>query len=89
LIRCARASCVSAISPFERAAFLLHDVFGLGFDEVAATIKCDAAACRQLAARARNHVRDDRPRFKLEKQRGIELANAFNCSGPTHNLRKS
>ena len=65
------------LSPLERAAFLLHDVFGLGFDEVAATIKRDAAACRQLAARARNHVRDERPRFKLEKQRGIELANAF------------
>ena len=53
------------LSPLERAAFLLHDVFGLGFDEVAATIKGDAAACRQLAARARNHVRDERPRFKL------------------------
>jgi RNA polymerase sigma-70 factor (ECF subfamily) len=65
------------LSPLERAAFLLHDVFGLGFDEVAATIKRDAAACRQLAARARNHVRDERPRFKLEKRRGIELANAF------------
>jgi RNA polymerase sigma-70 factor (ECF subfamily) len=65
------------LSPLERAAFLLHDVFGLGFDEVAATIKRDAAACRQLAARARNHVRDERPRFKVERQRGIELANAF------------
>src|SRR6266436_3393278 len=65
------------LSPLERAAFLLHDVFGLGFDEVAATIKRDSAACRQLAARARNHVRDERPRFKLEKRRGIELANAF------------
>ena len=65
------------LSPLERAAFLLHDVFGLGFDEVAATIKRDAAACRQLAARARDHVRDARPRFKLEKQQGIDLANAF------------
>lgn len=34
----------------ERAAFLLHDVFGVEFEEVAATIKRDAAACRQLAA---------------------------------------
>src|SRR5262245_61991168 len=65
------------LSPLERAAFLLHDVFGLGFDEVAATIKRDEAACRRLAARARNHVRDERPRFKLEKQRGVEIANAF------------
>ena len=41
------------LSPLERAAFLLHDVFGLAFDEVARTIQRDAAACRQLAARAR------------------------------------
>jgi len=65
------------LSPLERAAFLLHDVFGLGFDEVAATIERDAAACRQLAARARVHVREARPRFKVEKQRGLELAEAF------------
>ena len=58
----------------ERAAFLLHDVFGLGFDEVAATIERDEAACRQLAARARVHVREARPRFKVEKQRGLALA---------------
>ncbi len=40
------------LSPLERAAFLLHDVFGLEFEEVAATIERDSAACRQLAARA-------------------------------------
>lgn len=65
------------LSPLERAAFLLHDVFGVGFGEVAATIGRDAAATRQLAARARAHVRDARPRYKLEKEQGIEIANAF------------
>lgn len=65
------------LSPLERAAFLLHDVFGLSFDEVATTIDRDAAACRQLAARARTHVREERPRFQIELQRGLELANAF------------
>ncbi len=65
------------LSPLERAAFLLHDVFGQSFDEVAATIERDAAACRQLAARARIHVREARPRFKVEKERGMELAQAF------------
>ncbi len=65
------------LSPLERAAFLLHDVFGLSFDEVATTIERDAAACRQLAARARTHVREERPRFHIEQQRGLELANAF------------
>jgi RNA polymerase sigma-70 factor (ECF subfamily) len=65
------------LSPLERAAFLLHDVFGLGFGEVAATVGRDAAACRQLAARARSHVRDARPRYQVEKTRGMEIAGAF------------
>src|SRR5690606_13523862 len=65
------------LSPLERAAFLLHDVFGLGFDEVAATIGREPAACRQLAARARRHVREARPRFQVDKERGLELAKAF------------
>ena len=65
------------LSPLERAAFLLHDVFGLGFEEVAAAIERDVAACRQLAARARSHVREARPRFNVEKQRGLALAEAF------------
>src|ERR1700704_6366891 len=65
------------LSPLERAAFLLHDVFGLGFEEVAATIQRDPATCRQLAARGRTHVREARPRFQVEKKRGLELAEAF------------
>jgi len=65
------------LSPLERAAFLLHDVFGLDFEEVAETIQRDAAACRQLATRARTHVREARPRFQVDKQRGIALAEAF------------
>jgi RNA polymerase sigma-70 factor (ECF subfamily) len=65
------------LSPLERAAFLLHDVFGLGFEEVAATIQRDPAACRQLATRARAHVREARPRFQVDKRRGLELAEAF------------
>jgi RNA polymerase sigma-70 factor (ECF subfamily) len=65
------------LSPLERAAFLLHDVFGLDFDEVATTIQRDVAACRQLASRARTHVRQERPRYKLEQARGLELAEAF------------
>ncbi|TPM40595.1 sigma-70 family RNA polymerase sigma factor [Mesorhizobium sp. B2-3-4] len=65
------------LSPLERAAFLLHDVFGLGFEEVAAAIERDPAACRQLAARARGHVREARPRFTVERRHGLELAEAF------------
>jgi RNA polymerase sigma-70 factor (ECF subfamily) len=65
------------LSPLERAAFLLHDVFGVGFDEVAETIERDLAACRQLASRARTHVRAERPRFRVSKERGLEIAEAF------------
>ncbi|MCW1427849.1 sigma-70 family RNA polymerase sigma factor [Novosphingobium sp. JCM 18896] len=65
------------LSPLERAAFLLHDVFGQSFDEIAVTVDRDPAACRQLASRARAHVREARPRFQVEKQRGLEIAEAF------------
>jgi RNA polymerase sigma-70 factor, ECF subfamily len=65
------------LSPLERAAFLLHDVFGIGFDEIAETIGRDAAACRQLASRARNHVRAARPRFEVPREHGLEIAAAF------------
>jgi RNA polymerase sigma-70 factor (ECF subfamily) len=65
------------LSPLERAAFLLHDVFGLDFEEVAATIGREPAACRQLASRARAHVRADRPRYPVPRERGFEIAQAF------------
>ncbi|HEY4341928.1 MAG TPA: sigma-70 family RNA polymerase sigma factor [Steroidobacteraceae bacterium] len=65
------------LSPLERAAFLLHDVFGLDFEEVAASIGRDAAACRQLAGRARVHIREARPRFPVQKGHALDLARAF------------
>jgi RNA polymerase sigma-70 factor (ECF subfamily) len=65
------------LSPLERAAFLLHDVFGVGFEEVAQTIGREPAACRQLASRARTHVRAARPRFQMPKERGLQIAAAF------------
>jgi RNA polymerase sigma-70 factor, ECF subfamily len=65
------------LSPLERAAFLLHDVFGISFEEIAETIGREPAACRQLATRARDHVRADRPRFRVAKERGEEIAAAF------------
>ncbi|MEN3747854.1 sigma-70 family RNA polymerase sigma factor [Sphingomonas sp. HF-S3] len=65
------------LSPLERAAFLLHDVFGVGFDEIAVTIGREPAACRQLATRARAHVRADRPRFEVSEPHGMDIARAF------------
>lgn len=65
------------LSPLERAAFLLHDVFGLEFAEVAAAIDRDAAACRQLASRARSHVCAGKPRYKVPEAEGAGIAAAF------------
>jgi len=65
------------LSPLERAAFLLHDVFGTDFDVISGIIGRDARACRQLASRARKNVRSSQPRFGVERQRGLELAEAF------------
>lgn len=50
------------LSPLERAAFLLHDVFDFSFSDVATALDRSESACRQLASRARSHVRDARPR---------------------------
>ncbi len=65
------------LSPLERAAFVLHDLFGQDFDEVAATLQRSPAACRQLATRARRHVRSDRPRFRVPRHEGARLVDAF------------
>lgn len=74
------------LSPLERAAFLLHDVFGVEFEEVAKTLDRDAAACRQLAARARTHVREARPRFAVEQRHGLEIAEAFFAASRTGDM---
>ena len=50
------------LSPLERAAFLLHDVFDYSFSQVAAALNRNEAACRQLASRARTRVREARPK---------------------------
>jgi RNA polymerase sigma factor (sigma-70 family) len=65
------------LSPLERAAFLLHDVFGIALGEVATMLDRDAAAVRQLAVRARKHVHDARPRYKVEQAEAERITRAF------------
>jgi len=65
------------LAPAERAAFLLHDVFDVPYAEIGAILERDAAACRQLAARARTRVREARPRFGASQQDAQRLAEAF------------
>ena len=61
----------------ERAAFLLHDVFGNGYGEIAAVVGKSEASCRQLASRARRRVHDDKPRFEASRQQRDRLAARF------------
>lgn len=65
------------LSPLERAVFLLHDVFDEDYAAVAETLGRTEGAVRQLASRAREHVRDARPRFSVDRQKALELAQAF------------
>jgi RNA polymerase sigma-70 factor (ECF subfamily) len=65
------------LSPLERAAFLLHDVFDTDYDEIARTLGRSEAACRQLASRARERVHDAKPRFTVSIQDCERLAAAF------------
>jgi RNA polymerase sigma-70 factor (ECF subfamily) len=73
------------LSPLERAAFLLHDVFDYSFSQVAETIGRNEAACRQLASRARTRVREARPagaipvraRSTSREAKHAELVSAF------------
>jgi RNA polymerase sigma-70 factor (ECF subfamily) len=65
------------LSPLERAVFLLHDVFDEDYEAVAETLGRNEAAIRQLASRARAHVRDVKPRFTVSEEKAAELAAAF------------
>jgi RNA polymerase sigma-70 factor, ECF subfamily len=68
------------LSPLERAAFLLHDVFDVAFDEVAARLGRSEAAVRQLAARARQHLRDGQPRQTVQPPQAERLLQAFGAA---------
>jgi RNA polymerase sigma-70 factor (ECF subfamily) len=65
------------LSPLERAVFVLRDVFGFDFAEVASVVGRTEAACRQLAVRARRHMDAGRPRFEAEQGKRDELAQRF------------
>lgn len=65
------------LSPLERAAFLLHDVFEHSYDELSTTLQRSQSSCRQLVSRARKHVEQVRPRASVERNHGEELARAF------------
>jgi RNA polymerase sigma-70 factor (ECF subfamily) len=65
------------LSPAERTAFVLHDVFDVPFDEVASVVGRTPEAVRQLASRARRHVRGERPRFPASDDEHDRAVRAF------------
>jgi RNA polymerase sigma-70 factor, ECF subfamily len=65
------------LSPLERAVFVLREVFGFGFPEVASAVGRSEAACRQLVVRARRHMDAGRPRFEADRSEREELAVRF------------
>src|SRR3954447_13517237 len=68
---------LEALGPVERAVFVLHDLFDLPYAEVAAVVDRSEATCRQIAARARRHVAERRPRFDPPARRRDELVGGF------------
>ena len=65
------------LSPVERAVFLLHDVFGYDFAEVARMVERSPDNCRQIGVRARRHVNEQAPRFETSRAERDELAQRF------------
>jgi RNA polymerase sigma-70 factor, ECF subfamily len=65
------------LAPEERAAFLLHDVFDIGYREIASVLERGEAACRQIVHRARERVRGDRKRFDATEAAKATLLQKF------------
>ncbi|MEZ4267581.1 MAG: RNA polymerase sigma factor SigJ [Myxococcota bacterium] len=77
------------LSPLERAVFVLHDAFDYDYAEVAAVLDSTPAACRQLASRARAHLKSARPRFQPapdEVQRLVQAVLGATMAGDADRL---
>jgi RNA polymerase sigma-70 factor (TIGR02957 family) len=68
---------LESLSPAERAVFLLREVFGYGYDEIAEAVGKTEPACRQIFARARRRIDEGRPRFETSRAEGEELTGLF------------
>ena len=68
---------LETLSPVERAVFLLREVFGYPYDEIAEIVGKTEANCRQIFARARRHVRSGRPRFEARDEDRDALGREF------------
>lgn len=77
---------LESLSPAERTAWVLHDLFGLPFDEVSDIVGRTPASVRQLASRARSHVRERTPRFEVSANRHAEAVRAFVTAAETGDM---
>src|ERR1700756_792337 len=68
---------LESLAPAERAVFLLREVFGHGYGEIAGITGKTEAACRQTFTRARRHIDEGRPRFETSRAEGDELTALF------------
>ena len=68
---------LESLSPVERAVFLLREVFGYEYDEIARTVGKSEPNCRQIFARARRRIDEGRPRFEVSRRQGAELTDRF------------
>jgi RNA polymerase sigma-70 factor (ECF subfamily) len=74
------------LTPPERAVYLLHDIFGYRFDEIADSVGHTVTSCRQLASRARRHIEGRRQRFDADLRHGQELTRQFVAACGTGDL---
>lgn len=74
------------LSPLERAAFLLHDVFDLDYDEIARHLERSETACRQLSSRARKNIKADYARREVVQEERDSLVNAFMDAVRSHDV---
>jgi RNA polymerase sigma-70 factor, ECF subfamily len=65
------------LSPVERVVFVLRNVFELPFEEIVPVVGRDAAACRKIFSRARARIREERPRFAVDRDRHLALLRSF------------
>ncbi len=77
---------LEALTPAERVAFVLHDMFGVPFDEVARIVERSPEAARQLASRARRRVRGAAPAGSAHRRREREIVEAFLAASRTGNF---
>jgi RNA polymerase sigma-70 factor, ECF subfamily len=68
---------LESLTPVARAVFVLREAFDYGYDEIAEIVGKTEANCRQLAARARRHVEERRPRFEPSREQRDELVRRF------------